>query len=168
MLCKIEEWPAFSVAGKSHSLKTADAFEIVPQIWQNAWHDGTMQRLLAFFPDYRPSGFLGIAAGGDWGRSKEMDYMLAVTNFVDVPDCRHVPAPDDMRELSFPAAAWAVVRADGDLPLAIQDAYRHFSSDWLPQSDYEPADLPVIECYMQDNRQELWISVVRRQGAQTL
>ncbi len=50
---------------------------------------------------YRPAGFLGIAAGGGWGSSDEMDYILAVTNHVDVSGCNRVPAPEGMEEFSY-------------------------------------------------------------------
>ncbi|WP_347460365.1 MULTISPECIES: hypothetical protein [Clostridium] len=30
---------------------------------------------------------------------------------------------------------------------------------WLPSSGFKLADLPVFECYMQENRQEIWIAI---------
>lgn len=156
---KIERWPAFKVAGIANRIKTDRAFELVPQIWDRAWKDGTMQKFMEHFPDYRPAGFLGIAAGGQWGASDEMDYILAVTNYVDTPGCCYVPVPAGMTEFSYPAAAWAVINADGELPKSVQDVYRKFYSEWLPKSGYRLADLPVIECYLQENRQEVWIAI---------
>lgn len=156
---QIEQWPAFKVMGISNKIKTSKAFEIVSQIWESAWKDGTMKRFIEHFPDYRPAGFLGIAAGGQWGNSEDMDYIIAVTNFVDVPECQHITALEGMVENSYPAATWAIFEANGELPEAIQKVYKQFYTEWLPNSGYVLTDLPVIECYMQENHQEIWIAV---------
>lgn len=159
MKYQIEQWPAFKVAGITTKVKTDKAFEIVPQIWDKAWKDGTMRKFMEFFPDYRPAGFLGIATGGQDGNSEEMDYILGITNHVDISDCNYVPHPEEMTEYSYPAATWVVINADGDIPYAVQAVYKQFYSEWLPSSGYKLADLPVIECYMQENRQEVWVAI---------
>lgn len=159
---QIEQWPAFTVMGIANRINTSKAFEIVPTIWESAWKDGTMKRFIENFPDYRPAGFLGIASGGQWGNSEEMEYIIAVTNFVDIPECKHIPILDGMKEISYPAATWVIFEANGELPNATQKVYKQFYSEWLLNSGYELADLPVIECYMQENRQEVWIAVVKK------
>ena len=147
------------MAGISHRIKTNRAFELVPQIWEKAWKKGTMKKFMQFFPDYRPSGFLGIATGGGWGSTDEMDYILAVTNHVDIPDCYHAPVPEGMTVFSYPAATWVIINADGEIPKAVQDVYQKFYSEWLPRSGYKLSDLPVFECYLQEDHQEVWIAV---------
>ena len=159
---QIEQWPALKVMGILHKVKTSTAFEVIPKIWENAWKDGTMQRFIENFPDYRPAGFLGIAAGGQWGNSEEMNYIIAVTSHVDVSECKHIPAREGMQEFSYPAATWAIFEANGELPDATQKVYKQFYTEWLPNSGYELADMPVIECYMQENRQEVWIAVIKK------
>lgn len=67
-----------------------------------------------------------------------------------------------MEEFSYPAATWAVFEANGELPSATQKVYKQFYTEWLPNSGYELADLPVIECYKQENSQEVWIAVVKK------
>ena len=159
---QIEQWPAFSVMGIEHAIKTPTAFDVIPQIWENAWRNGEMTNFIENFPDYRPAGFLGIAIGGQWGNSDEMNYMIAVTNHVDVPECKHVPPLDGMTEFSLPAATWAIFEANGELPDATQKIYKQFYTEWLPNSGYSLADLPAIECYMQENRQEVWIAIIKK------
>lgn len=159
---QIEQWPALKVMGILHKVKTSTAFEVIPKIWENAWKDGTMQRFIENFPDYRPAGFLGIAAGGQWGNSEEMNYIIAVTSHVDVSECKHIPALEGMQEFSYPAATWAIFEANGELPDATQKVYKQFYTEWLPNSGYELADMPIIECYMQENRQEVWIAVIKK------
>lgn len=126
---QIEQWPAFKVMGILHKVKTSTAFKVIPKIWENAWKDGTMNRFIENFPDYRPAGFLGIAAGGQWGDSEEMNYILAVTSHVDMPEFKHIPAHDGMQEFSYPEATWAIFEANGELPSAIQKVYKQFYTE---------------------------------------
>ncbi len=158
---RIESWPSFTAAGFRHPIKTGQAFDAVPGIWEKAWLDGSMNRLTGLFTraDMRPAGYLGIAIGGQWGASEDMDYFIGVTNHVDAPNCARVPVPDGMEEAEFKAATWVMITADGELPDAVQNVIRQFYSQWLPGSGYQPDDLPLIECYMQDSRQEVWIAV---------
>lgn len=159
---QIEEWPAFKVMGISHKIKTSKAFEVVPHIWEKSWKDGIMKRFIDNFPDLRPAGFLGIAQGGEWGESEEMEYIIAVTNYVDVPDCKGFPVLEGMKEFSYPSATWAIFEANGELPEATQKIYKQLYSEWLINSGYKLADLPVIECYLQEKHQEVWIAVIKK------
>lgn len=160
---QIEQWPSFTISGFKHRIPTNEAFNVIPQIWDRAWKDGTMDKLMGLFfqTDYRPAGFLGISAGGRWGDSDEMNYYLAVTTHVDVPECKIVETPDGMSNFEFPQATWVILEANGELPKAVQQVYKKFYTEWLPKSGYKLDDLPVVECYMQDNRQEVWIAVVK-------
>ncbi|SHI83139.1 transcriptional regulator, AraC family [Clostridium amylolyticum] len=160
---QIEQWPSFTVSGFKHRIKTNEAFSFIPQIWDTAWKDGAMEQLMGLFTqaDYRPAGFLGISAGGKWGESEKMDYYIAVTRYVDDPQCKRVKPLEGMSTFEFPKATWAIFEANGELPDAVQQVYKKFYTEWLPNSGYELDDLPVIESYMQDNRQEVWIAVVK-------
>jgi len=62
-------------------------------------------------------------------------------------------------ELPYSAATWVVINADGEIPKAINDIYQEFYSEWLPCSGYKLSGLPIFECYMQENHQEVWIAV---------
>ncbi len=159
---QIEQWPAFKVMGVSYKVNTSSAFQVVPKIWEHAWQDGTMQRFIENFPDYRPAGFLGLSVGGQWGDSEEMNYIIAVTSHVDVEECKHIPALEGMEEFSYPAATWVIFEANGQLPDATQKVYKQFYTEWLPNSGYKLADMPVIESYMQENRQEVWIALIKK------
>lgn len=160
---KIEQFPAFKVAGIANQINTSEAFEIIPQIWGNAWKNGTMDRFFKLFEkvDYRPAGVLGISEGGQWGNSEEMNYIVAVTNHVDLPTCNHVSPPEGMEEFSYPGSTWVIFEANGELPDAVQKVYKQFYTEWLPNSGYQLANLPVIESYMPENHQEVWIAIVK-------
>lgn len=158
---QIEQWPAFKLAGIKRRIKTERAFEMIPQIWDTAWKDGTMDRMFGLLQktDYRPAGLIGMAIGGQWGDSEDMDYFIGVTNHVETEGCKHISAPDGMEEIHMKAATWAIFEANGGLPDAVQKIYKQFYSEWLPNSGYQLEDAPVIECYMQEGRQEVWIAV---------
>ncbi|MCT4543651.1 MAG: AraC family transcriptional regulator [Vallitalea sp.] len=160
---QIEQWPAFKVAGISSRIETSKAFEIVPKIWEDGWKEGSINKLLSLFQktDYRPAGLLGISTGGQWGNSEEMEYIIGVTNHVEVSECEHRAPLEGMEEFCYPEATWAIFEANGELPDAVQKIYKQFYTEWLPNSGYHLADFPVIECYMQNNRQEVWIAVER-------
>lgn len=158
---RIEAWPAFTIAGFRVPMKTDEAFDRVPQLWKDVWQDGRIGALHALFQqaDYRPEGFLGVAAGGKWGANEDMDYYVAVTTHVDAEGVKRVPTPEGMAELSLPAATWAIIEANGDPFEVIQPLYKRFFAEWLPASGYRLADVPAIESYMMDNRQNIWIAV---------
>ena len=161
---QIEQWPAFTVAGFRHTLETERAFDIVPGLWEDAWKSGDIQRLFALLQqaDCRPAGLIGMAMGGQWGDAEQMQYIIGVTNHVDVPGAPHTPAPEGMEEIPVRAATWAIFEADGPLPEATQTVYARVYGEWLPLSRYVLDDLPVIECYFQDNRQQVWVAVKKK------
>ncbi|MTI47138.1 MAG: AraC family transcriptional regulator [Firmicutes bacterium] len=158
---QIEEWPAFTISGIKKRIITDEAFKVIPQIWDTARANGTMQQLFELLckADMRPAGLIGLSVGGQWGESKEMDYYLGVTTHVEVDDCKKVNPPKNMEEFKFPKAKWAIFEANGTLPEAVQSIYKKFYTEWLPNSGYELDDLPVIESYLQNDKQEVWIAI---------
>lgn len=158
---QIEQWPAFTISGIKKRIQTEKAFQIVPEIWKTAGKDGTMQQLFELWSqaDMRPVGLLGVSVGGQWGNSEEMDYYLGVTTHVDVPECTKIVTPKHMVEIHLPKSTWVIIEANGVLPDSIQNTYKNFYTEWLPNSGYNLDDLPVIECYLQDDRQEVWIAI---------
>lgn len=156
---QLKQYPAFSVAGYSYPIRQADVFTEVPALWERVFRDGAIGRIHELFgrTDYHPSGILGVADGrGSDG--EQFPYLIGVTNYVEGM-APHVPAPQDMQELQIPAATWAVFDAGGPMPEAVQRVHRSFYTEWLPKSGYRPADLPVLECYRPEERQEVWIAV---------
>ncbi len=61
------------------------------------------------------------------------------------------PVPETVRVTTLPGGDYAVLRHKG--PYAdMRAAYRWFFGTWLPQSDREPADRPVLEEYLNSPR----------------
>jgi AraC family transcriptional regulator len=152
---RIEMVPAFAVSGIRNLVVTEDAFSIVPGIWAEAQKNGFFEKLWAIRKsDHKIRGILGVCIGGQWGRKDEFDYMLAIVSDAAVPN--------DMTNLAFSEATWAVFDVPGS-PEGMTEAWKRMYTEWLPFSTYELGDLPAIENYLppEENRNELWISVVK-------
>ncbi len=158
---QIEQRPAFTVSGFKRRICTKDAFSLVPQIWNTAWSEGITDPMeeLSKQEGYRPAGLLGICDGYSWGDSEEMDYYMGVTTYVDVPQCKRLEPLEGMSTIEFPKATWVIVEANGKLPNAVQQMYKKFYTEWLPNSGYGLEDIPIIECFIEDNRQEFWVAI---------
>lgn len=158
---QLEQWPAFTVTGWKHPVKSDEAFQVVPALWDKAQQDGTIGSLIGLWKlaDNRPSGLLGLAVGGNWGSAELVDYYMGVTTYVDAPDSKRIDTPVNMTSVEVPAATWIIVEAEGSLPDSVQNVYKEFYGQWLPNSGYQLADVPVIECYFPEH-QEVWIAVI--------
>lgn len=159
--CTVERWPAIKIAAYRYSIETATAFERIPSLWNAAFKDGTMQRVTGLFmqADYYPAGYVGTAVTNSYNPAYT-DYYIGITNHVEGSE--RIPPLEGMVELSVPSAMWAVFQADGPLPDALQDVYRRIYTEWLPASGYGLESIPILESYMQDSRQEIWLPVRRR------
>jgi AraC family transcriptional regulator len=75
--------------------------------------------------------------------------------------CIQVPAtwqtPDDISATTLPACKVAMVRCVGGLALE-EMAFRHLFCEWLPNSSYQPANLPAMEIYRQLPSDSGWLS----------
>ena len=109
--------------------------------------------------NHRPSGFIGICDGQIWGDLEEIDYYMGVTTYVNEPQCKRFEALEGMDTVEFPEATWVMLEANGKLPDAVQKMYRKFYNEWLPNSGYELEDIPIIECFLEENKQEFWVAV---------
>lgn len=147
---RIEELSGFKVYGKDFDILTENAFEEVPKMWKTVKKDGTMETLMGMITNLKPCGILGIAANGQWGKSREMKYIVGVTKEDD-------PQVDNFKAIDFPKSTWVVFNVEKKVH--VKKTYQDFYSIWLPNSEYKLADLPVIEAYGADNTQEIWFAI---------
>ena len=161
MKYRIETFPSFTLAGFAHHIKREKAFHQAPAIRSELWAGVKISDLLGLLrmADYRTAGISGAVIESRSGATGEMTYMTAVTTSVATDRVAHITAPEGMEVVPIPAATWIGIDAGGDLPDAVQNIYKRFYSECLPGLGYELEDLPVLECYMQENRQEVWIAV---------
>lgn len=153
---RIEKKDTFRILGVSQPLhkEIEKNFEIVPQMWQKATMDGTLQRL-PMMMDSEPKGILGASV---CGCTDEWRYFIAVASTQ--------PAEDGLEEYHVPAFTWAIFSGSGQCPKAIQELEQRIITEWLPTSGYEYDNGPDIELYLNPdphNAQfEVWIPVVKK------
>lgn len=155
MKYRIETKDAFRIIGISAPLhqEIEKNFSIVPNMWQNAASNGTIQKL-AELMDSQPMGLLGVSACND---AEQWNYFIAVASTKET---------DVLEEYTIPASTWAIFSGAGT-NLSIQELEQRIVTEWLPTSGYEYANAPDIEVYInpdpQNAQYEVWIPVTKKQ-----
>lgn len=153
---RIEKKDAFRIVGVSRPMhKEIDKnFEIVPQMWQDAAVNGTLQKLAAVM-NSQPMGVLGVSACNN---EEEWKYFIAVSSSANIDDT--------LEEYTVSAFTWAIFPGEGVCPQAIQELEQRIVTEWLPTSGYEYDNGPDIEVYLtsdpQNSKFEVWIPVVKK------
>lgn len=153
---RIETKGAFRVLGVSAPLdkEIENNFMVVPQMWQEASVNGTIQKLAGLM-DTPPMGLLGVSACGD---DEQWKYFIAVSS---------TKSKGEFEEYTVPASAWAIFSGTGTHQ-SIQELERRVITEWLPASGYEYADAPDIEVYLnpdpQNAQYEVWIPVTKKKA----
>ncbi len=151
---RIESKEAFRIIGISQPIykDIEKNFEIVPQMWQNAAMDGTIQKLAGFM-DTMPKGLLGVSSCND---EAEWKYFIAVASS---------RTDNEFEEYKVPASTWAIFSGTGTNQ-SIQELEQRIVTEWLPTSGYEYANAPDIEVYLnpdpQNAQYEVWIPVNKK------
>lgn len=152
---RIEEKEAFRIVGVSSPLskEIENNFQIVPQMWQKASVDGTIEKLASMM-NTQPMGLLGVSACNN---EEEWKYFIAVSSSAAIDHT--------LEEYLVPASTWAVFAGSGTSQ-SIQELEQRIITEWLPTSGYEYANAPDIEVYLNpdpNNAQyEVWIPVVKK------
>lgn len=151
---RIETKEAFRIVGVSAPLhkEIEKNFMIVPDLWQKASTNGTIQKLAAMM-DAQPRGLLGVSACGN---QEDWKYFIAVSSTKE---------KGEFEEYTIPASTWAVFPGSGTNQ-SIQALEQRIVTEWLPTSGYEYADAPDMEVYLnpdpQNAQYEVWIPVAKK------
>ncbi len=153
---RIEKKDAFRIVGIARPLQKEieKNFEIVPQMWQEASMNGTIQKLASKM-DSEPMGLLGVSACNDMDNWR---YFIAVVSTQ--------PIDNTLEEYIVPPSTWVVFSEEGTSQ-SIQELEKRIVTEWLPTSGYEYANAPDIEVYLsadpQNTKYEVWIPVVKKE-----
>ena len=153
---RIETKDAFRIIGISAPLskEVEQNFLIVPNMWQDAAVNGTIQKLASIM-DVPPMGLLGVSVCND---TEQWKYFIAVASTKN---------GGEFEEYTVPASTWAIFPGSG-INQSIQELEQRIITEWLPTSGYEYADAPDIEVYLnpdpQNAQYEVWIPVRKRQA----
>lgn len=167
---RIEKKDAFCITGISQPLhrEIEKNFEIVPNMWQNAVIDGTLQKLAQKITgkDGLPAGLLGVSVCSDEDQWKY--YIAAATQATDAEAAAAETSNADgagFETYTVPAALWAVFPGSGT-NTSMQELERRIITEWLPSSGYEYADAPDVEVYLNPDPAnavyEVWIPVRKK------
>lgn len=154
---RIETGKAFRIVGKSFPLsrEIERNFAEVPQMWQGAVEDGTIEKIVSLM-NGEPRGVLGVSVCTD---GEEWRYYIAVSSAVEIDDA--------LEEYVVPGCTWAVFPGSGT-GKSIQELEGRIVTEWLPTSGYEFTNGPDIEVYFEPNPEntayEVWIPVRKRQA----
>lgn len=152
---RIETRGDFRIVGRSYPLsrEIEQNFLEVPQMWQGAVEDGSLERILALM-DGEPRGVLGVSACGD---GEERRYYIAAASSAAVAE--------PLEEYTVPGCTWAIFPGAGT-GRSIQELERRIVTDWLPTSGYEFTEGPDVEVYFDPNpantAYEVWIPVRKK------
>ena len=153
---RIETRKAFRIVGKSFPLsrEIERNFAEVPQMWQGAVEDGTIEIIVSLM-NGEPRGVLGVSVCTD---GEEWRYYIAVSSAAEIDDA--------LEEYVVPGCTWAVFPGSGT-GKSIQELEGRIVTEWLPTSGYEFTNGPDIEVYFEPNPEntayEVWIPVRKRQ-----
>lgn len=154
---RIETGKAFRIVGKSFPLsrEIERNFAEVPQMWQGAVEDGTIEKIVSLM-NGEPRGVLGVSVCTD---GEEWRYYIAVSSAAEIDDA--------LEEYVVPGCTWAVFPGSGT-GKSIQKLEGRIVTEWLPTSGYEFTNGPDIEVYFEPNPEntayEVWIPVRKRQA----
>lgn len=153
---RIETRKAFRIVGKSFQLsrEIERNFAEVPQMWQGAVEDGTIEKIVSLMSG-ELRGVLGVSVCTD---GEEWRYYIAVSSAAEIDDA--------LEEYVVPGCTWAVFPGSGT-GKSIQELEGRIVTEWLPTSGYEFTNGPDIEVYFEPNPEntayEVWIPVRKRQ-----
>jgi AraC family transcriptional regulator len=153
MKVRIEQKPAFTVAGVKRTFRSDAPVNLVPQFWSDVPQEN--YKALLSLMDTEPRGFIGLCA--DFDGEHSFDYYIAAATTK--------ATPSGMDTYKVPAATWAILERDGELTKLVN----RFWSEWLPSSGYRRADenVPDVEVYpeldmpKENYKYELWFPVVK-------
>jgi AraC family transcriptional regulator len=113
--------------------------------------------------DAEPAGLLQVSddVDPDYAEGSELTYLhgVAVTNAT--------PVPDDLDAVDVPAGTWAVFRAEGEYPAALQSTWAATATDWFPSNPWRLRPGPSIVAVLDraddfsSATTELWLPVER-------
>ena len=75
---------------------------------------------------------------------------------------------DDLEQITIEESLWAIFPNEGPFPQTLQETHAKIYAEWLPSSDYEPADLPGFSFTKHNGTQdnvysEIWMPVKKKQ-----
>lgn len=152
---RIEKKEAFRIVGLKTPLSKVHEENLasVPIFWDEISRDGRLQKIISKMSAENP-GVLGV----NFCTEDSWNYYVAVRS--------EQPLEDGLEECEIPASMWAIFSGKGAMPKAIQALARRVYTEWLPNTEYEYANTPDLEMYLDATPQnanfEIWLPIIRK------
>ncbi|GAC90506.1 AraC-type DNA-binding domain-containing protein [Anoxybacillus flavithermus NBRC 109594] len=150
---KIETIPfELTIVGKGYRVKTNEAFQTIPSLWDHAEKSGLMQQLIDLSweqPKCTLEGLLGVCGRDATITDEEFVYFMGI---------RYDGEVSNMERMVISHDTWVIIPN-------IDEAWQQLYSQSLPASQYKLANFPCIECYYPPTHHpenELWVPVVMK------
>jgi AraC family transcriptional regulator len=110
--------------------------------------------------DLYPYQVLNVSYDYDEGVMEEKGYLTHMIGFATTKENPF----DDLEQITIEESLWAIFPNQGPFPATLQETYAKIYSEWLPSSEYEPADLPSISFTKHDGTyenvySEIWLPI---------
>jgi len=139
---RIEEGPAFTLAGISIRVKTKEGsnFIDVAGFWDKVTTDGRWKALCTR-ADFKRLGVCGVSRDFDMAAGL-FTYTIAINTPADMDGL-----PEGIEHFDVPASTWGKFTCRGPLRPNLQNTIKRVFSEWLPASDWEHAGTAEIEYF---------------------
>lgn len=142
---------AFYVIGYPLVTNTERSRLEVPAFWDRFFELGGPDMLLKIAGESQGRGIYGVCTDFNC-KSGEFTYVIGVS----VSEPKDIP--EDMVQVSMPAALYAVVKTVLDVH-AIHDAWDFLIKTWMPEAGYSHAGTEDFEYYPDECGCEIWVPI---------
>ncbi|KAF0817753.1 Transcriptional regulator, AraC family [Bacillus sp. ZZV12-4809] len=113
--------------------------------------------------DLYPHQVLNVSYDFDDGFLEEKGHLTHMIGFATTQENPF----DDLEQITIEESVWAIFPNKGPFPSTLQETTAKIYSEWLPSSEYEPADLPGISFTKYNGTSEnvyseIWMAVKKK------
>ncbi|MGH0600658.1 AraC family transcriptional regulator [Bacillus mycoides] len=160
---RIEEKGPFQIIGIQKRVPIV--FNGVNEEIASMWKSLTPQSIqtLKMLSNVNPNGIISASTNFSEGRMEEKGELDHYIGVATTKDC-----PKQFKQLEVAASTWAIFKAVGPFPDALQNVWGRIYSEWFPSSNYELAEGPEILWNEQKDtsspnfKSEIWIPVLKK------
>lgn len=162
---RIEKKDAFQLICKKKRIPSKEemTFEEIAPFWQTCTTDGTIEALCSYMPE--DDHFRGCIVGACFGQdAKDAEFPYAIgAHYNGKPISQNGYAVEEI-----PAHTYLIFPCSGKMPEALQNLYHQISSEFFPNSEYQPCGGTDFEAYPSADVTdpnytcEIWVAVEKK------
>ncbi|MGM1433951.1 AraC family transcriptional regulator [Bacillus cereus group sp. BceL295] len=160
---RIEEKEPFRIIGitKRVPIVFNGVNEEIASMWKSL-NPESIQTLKSL-SNIEPTGIISASTNFSEGRMEEKGELDHYIGVATTKDC-----PEEFKQLEVAASTWAIFKAVGPFPDALQNVWGRIYSEWFPSSNYELAEGPEIlwneskDVSSPNFRSEIWVPVLKK------